>query len=229
MNVFCCPSIINDRPQDLAGLETSHRSSQSPCETCQVSRSQYGHYYHLYNRGNTGENLFREERNYAYFLKWYTHHIFPITDTYAYCLMKNHFHFLIRVKDVAERGQATKKLQPSQAFSNFFNAYTKSMNKAYGRTGSLFEKPFERIEVASERYAMQLVVSIHINPQKHGFVPDFRLWPWSSYHALRGQQVTKLARESVIAWFGNQEQFDFAHQAIQGDCRMATVLSEQIR
>jgi putative transposase len=58
-----------------------------------------GVFYHIYNRGNNRENIFREERNYAYFLQLYTRHIAPIAETYAYCLLKNHFHLLIRVKD----------------------------------------------------------------------------------------------------------------------------------
>ncbi len=60
---------------------------------------QPGKYYHVYNRGNNRENIFVEERNYVYFLKLYAHHIQPIAETLAYCLLKNHFHFSIRVKD----------------------------------------------------------------------------------------------------------------------------------
>jgi len=44
----------------------------------------------IYNRGNNRENLFIEERNYHYFFKLYTHYIYPIADTYAYCPMRNH-------------------------------------------------------------------------------------------------------------------------------------------
>jgi hypothetical protein len=33
-----------------------------------------GKYYHIYNRGNNRENIFNEERNYAYFLKLYAFH-----------------------------------------------------------------------------------------------------------------------------------------------------------
>ena len=54
---------------------------------------EYGQYYHIYNRGNNGENLFFEERNYPYFLKLYAHHILPVADTYAYCLLRNHFQY----------------------------------------------------------------------------------------------------------------------------------------
>ena len=60
---------------------------------------QPGEYYHIYNRGNNGETLFREQRNYPYFLKLYTKYIEPVAETYAYCLLKNHFHFLVRIKN----------------------------------------------------------------------------------------------------------------------------------
>jgi hypothetical protein len=53
----------------------------------------------IYNRGNNGENLFREQRNYPYFLKLYAKHIEPIAETYAYCLLRNHFHLLVKIKD----------------------------------------------------------------------------------------------------------------------------------
>jgi hypothetical protein len=58
----------------------------------------YGEYYHIYNRGNNRENVFIEERNYPYFLKLYAKHVEPIADTYAYCLLRNHFHVLVRIK-----------------------------------------------------------------------------------------------------------------------------------
>ena len=73
-------------------------------------------YYHIYTRGNNRADLFREERNYRYFLSLYHRHIAPVAETYAYCLLRNHFHLLIRTRD------STPKT-PSQAFSNLFNAY----------------------------------------------------------------------------------------------------------
>jgi len=51
----------------------------------------YGSFYHIYNRGNNRENIFREERNYIYFLKLYTKYIIPVADTFAYCLLKTIF------------------------------------------------------------------------------------------------------------------------------------------
>ncbi len=58
-----------------------------------------GNFYHIYNRGNNRENLFIQERNYGYFMKLWGKYISPVADTYAYCLLRNHFHAAVRVKD----------------------------------------------------------------------------------------------------------------------------------
>ena len=58
-----------------------------------------GVYYHIYNRGTNRENVFIEERNYAYFLQLYIKHIEPVAETYAYCLLRNHFHVFARIRD----------------------------------------------------------------------------------------------------------------------------------
>lgn len=56
-------------------------------------------FYHIYNHANGTENLFRSDENYRYFLQRYYHFIPNVADTYAYCLMPNHVHFLIKVKN----------------------------------------------------------------------------------------------------------------------------------
>lgn len=53
----------------------------------------FDQFYHIYNRGNNRENIFFEERNYRYFMELYAHHVAPVVETYAYCLLHNHFHF----------------------------------------------------------------------------------------------------------------------------------------
>ena len=55
--------------------------------------------YHIVNHANGKENLFQEEENYHYFLKKYSEKLSPILDFIAYCLMPNHFHLLIRIKE----------------------------------------------------------------------------------------------------------------------------------
>jgi len=164
---------------------------------------QPGRFYHIYNRGNNGENLFLEDRNYRYFLQLYIQHVHPVVETYAYCLLRNHFHLLVRIKDLT----GLEPKPPHQYFSNFFNAYTKSINKAYGRTGSLFERPFRRIEVMGAAYFRNVVAYIHRNPQHHGFVDDFREWPFSSYDVVLSEHATRLQRDVVLEWFGGPQEF----------------------
>jgi putative transposase len=132
-------------------------------------------------------------------------------------LLRNHFHFLVRVKAVEELDPRSQNLpcpsrKPSQYFSNLFNAYAKAINKAYQRTGALFQRPFGRIEVTTDAYLAQLVIYIHQNPQKHGFVDDFRTWPYSSYQTLLSSQPTRLQRDDVLAWFQGEHHFEDAHR-----------------
>jgi hypothetical protein len=180
---------------------------------------QPGRYYHIYNRGNNRGNLFLEERNYHHFLKLYARYVAPVADTYAYCLLKNHFHVLVRIKAVVEQDQPGKTLNPSQQFGNLFNAYR--------RTGSLFEHPFERIEVTSEQYLLRLITYFHHNPQTHGLIADFRDWPYSSYHALCDTRPTRLCRAEVLAWFGGPAQHAAAHGYSGDDPRFAALRSEE--
>lgn len=197
-----------------------------------------GMYYHIYNRGNNHENLFIEKRNYSYFLSLYTKHIEPIADTYAYCLLRNHFHFSVRIKTeeeyqasqvfkTCEASSKKKKFNPSQSFSNLFNAYAKAINKGYGRTGSLFEERFGRIPVTNDSYFTTLIFYIHYNPQKHGFVDDFRDWEWSSYYALVGAGETKLKRIEVLNMFGGIKGFEEFHQGKVDEKKLAALIDDE--
>lgn len=182
---------------------------------------EYGQYYHIYNRSNNGKTLFCEERNYPYFLGLHAKYIEPIAETYAYCLMSNRFHLLVRIKTVEELAEAADQTgpvsetgpvfrakDPRRQFNNLFIAYAKAINKAYQRTGALFERPFKRKLVTNDRYFTALVAYVHRNPQKHGFVTDFRAWPHSSYRALVSDRPTRLQREAVLEWFGGRTGFE---------------------
>jgi len=149
-------------------------------------------YYHIYNHGNGDDNIFREVRNYDFFMQKYKKHVDPIADTYAWCLLPNHFHMLVKIKSDEEIGQALPKFAAleeqkrenfiSKQFANFFSSYTQSFNKVYKRRGSLFLKNFKRVEIDTSVYLFNLILYIHLNPSKHGFKTDSTHWPWSSFH-----------------------------------------------
>lgn len=154
--------------------------------------------YHIYNRGINSQNIFFSSENKRYFLYLFNKHLSDKVDLLAYCLMDNHFHFVIRV--IAESKEAT------QSMSNFLNAYVKAFNKMYGRTGSLFEKHFKRIRVNDEIYLKNLIIYIHQNPT------DFEHYSFSSYQRMVNHDKTLEQVSEIIALFGGIDNFILNHK-----------------
>jgi REP element-mobilizing transposase RayT len=176
-------------------------------------------YYHIYNHSNGSDNLFRSEENYIYFLKKYAKYFNPVADTYCYCLLPNHFHFLIKIKSELEivdffKGKKSKDISDllSQQFGNFFNSYAKSINNTYGRMGSLFNGSFKRKSVESETYFRNLIHYIHYNPVYHNFVKSIDDWPYSSYTSILSIKDSALKREEVLGYFNGLNTFKSFHK-----------------
>ena len=172
----------------------------------------YGQFYHIYNHAVGDLDLFCNEKNYKYFLRLYDKYISPIAETYAWVLMKNHFHLLVRIRvdNVSKNLTGLKPLH--QHFSNLFNAYTKAYNKYNEISGALFERPYKRKLIDNEEYLRQVVVYIHNNPVYHGFCRHPSEYPWSSYHTCTSGKPTKLMRDSVLSWFDGQKNFIKVHE-----------------
>src|SRR5690606_5544701 len=166
-------------------------------------------FYHIFNRGNNREDIFIEERNYHYFLKLIENHITPVAYIYSYCLLKNHFHLLIQTRENIEDQLI------SRAFSNLFNAYSKAINKAYQRRGSLFQDRFKRIEIKDEHYIKTLILYIHLNPLNHGIVKDFTTYNHSSFTSLASGNISFLKSEDIYNLFGGRENFIITHHQRQ--------------
>jgi len=170
---------------------------------------EYGKIYHIYNRGINKADVFFETKNYEYFLNLYTKHIDPIADTYAWCLMKNHFHLLVKIKD---ESQINETRNPYQYFSNLFNAYAKGINKTYDRTGSLFQKKFKRKLVDNEAYLKNLILYIHNNPVNHGICSQAMDYAWSSYLTSVSNKTSYLKKAEVIDLFEDEANFKNSHK-----------------
>jgi REP element-mobilizing transposase RayT len=176
----------------------------------------------VYNRGINGCDIFREDENYSYFLSLYDTHISKIAETYAWVLMPNHFHFLVRVKEDLTGFDADKDLTgfqnlsglkpPHQYFSNLFNAYSKAFNKRFNRHGSLFERPFKRKKIDNMNYLRQVIIYIHQNPVHHHFCDHALEYPWSSYLSCISLKPSKLQRKMVIGWFDDEANFKYLHK-----------------
>lgn len=186
-------------------------------------------FYHIYNRGINGENIFKSDRNYLFFLNKISEFLVPVCDVYAYCLMPNHFHFLVKIKSDVEleslvkvsnldkasgRGLHSPQNIFSKQFSRIFNSYSQAFNKENNRHGSLIESPFKRKLITSEEYLINTIIYIHQNPQNHSVMDDFSLYNYSSYQSILSKSKTLLKRNEVIELFDNRENFIMSHQKI---------------
>ncbi len=179
-----------------------------------------GQYFHIYNRGVNGEDIFKEQRNYYYFLQQYIAYCSDVFETFAYALLKNYFHLLVYVKENVQvpkhNKQGMVQLNASKQLSHLFNSYAQSVNKVYSRTGPLFESPFERKLVANDDYITSSIYYCHYNAQLHDFVKDYKDWEFSSYDAILNNNNTFLVAQKVLDWFGGTAAFEKAHAGRYG-------------
>ena len=193
--------------------------------------------YHIYNRANGSERLFVSDENYLFFLRQYLKYIVPIIETWCYCLMPNHFHFLLKIRSEEEiekiiedwRYKSSITLQGfetleglakqeaiskflTQQFSHLFNAYAQSFNKEHSRRGSLFMHPYKRKQVTDVKYLIKLIHYIHYNPVEAGLSGKPEDWKFSSYQAIISDKPTMINRKEVITFFDDRENFMHCHQ-----------------
>ncbi len=195
---------------------------------CRVQPLEPDCYYHIYNRGINGTNIFKNDDNYSYFLRQFSKYVIEVADVFAYCLMPNHFHFLLKIKSedslacfisknikrssVSKEGLHAPQNITSKQLSKFISSYTQAFNKVNNRHGALLESPFKRIKIDSEEYLKRLIVYIHQNPIDLDI--DFRKFKYSSYQSILSNGKTNLMRDEALAYFGGYENFIFSHNKV---------------
>ncbi|HMD13835.1 MAG TPA: transposase [Bacteroidota bacterium] len=130
-------------------------------------------YYHIYNRGCNRELIFRSDENYRFLLrKMRKYFIGGELSVIAYCLMPNHYHFLLRQNSSISAGRIIQSI---------FNGYTKAFNQMWKRSGTLFEGPFKVKWIKEFGYLIHLSRYIHRNPLDAGLVDTIETWQYSNY------------------------------------------------
>lgn len=182
-------------------------------------------FYHIYNRGNNGEKLFLNDSDYKEFLSKYDHYLGEFCVTYSYCLLPDHFHFLVRINDSTD--PSYPKIV-SNRFRIFFQQYAQYFNRAYGRRGSLFTKYFRRIVVDTDDYLRRLVFYIHHNPQKHQYIDIFQDYKYSSYNAFCSEKPSKLKRNEVLSWYNDDlDEFIEFHDVLKEEWIIKHLILEE--
>lgn len=181
-----------------------------PARTIPLVNDQF---YHIYNRGVEKRRIFENRRTYTRFLKTLNYYqlegpkpkfsnfikykLFEpdpnkkIVDIICYCLMPNHFHFLI--KQLREGGV-------SEFISKLINSYTKYYNIKFDRVGPLLQGPFKAVLIESDEQLVHISRYIHLNPISSFLVKKPEDYEWSSYNEyLDGKGIC--AKEEILNFF----------------------------
>lgn len=189
--------------------------------------------YHVFNRGIAKEPIFFNKRDYLRFIEVINFYRFSSPEMrfsyynrleysskknflddleskgeqqvniYSYCLMPNHFHFVLR--EITEDGI-------KNFAGNLQNSYAKYFNTKMKRTGSLFQEMFKAVRIESDEQLLHTVRYVHLNPLTSYLVKDFNQlvkYPWSSLNDyLTEINSTPFLDTSFInAFYKSNEQF----------------------
>lgn len=196
--------------------------------------------YHIYHQADGNNDLFYSKENYYYFLKQYAELLAPVMETYAYCLMPKHFHWLIKIKSEKEifdflrtNGKIIDDIgfnefkhllveiphHPGNIFGihlskqlkTFFSAYMQALNKQFNRKSNLYSHHFYRQVIDETRDAKEKIMYIHCNPVYHKLTDTMEGWKFSSYTAHLSDKPSMIKRDWVINLFDTKENFIVCH------------------
>jgi len=162
--------------------------------------------YHIYNQGNNREKIFHKAEDYLTFLTIVRKTVFQNSSILAWCLMPNHFHFLIYATEHSAKSKIIGNIvscELSNAFRLLQSEYAQFINKKYNRSGSLFRQKAQAKSTAegSNHYHDIAFNYIHQNPLKAGIVNSLGDWPYSSYQDYLGKRNGNLCDKLMAEKF----------------------------
>jgi REP element-mobilizing transposase RayT len=167
------------------------------------------YYYHIFNRGINRQPIYTCKEHYQKFLELCSKYIPDYADILAYCLIPNHFHFLVYIHP---DGVGVPRRGVSNPFGCLFNAYAQWFNKETNRTGGLFQRPFKRIKIQDQEYLRQVLYYIHRNPMHHGLADNPEEYNYSSYKTLAYKTPSFVEHDHVLQWFDGPSHFADYHR-----------------
>lgn len=168
----------------MSHVERDYSKYGAPFET--------SHFYHLYNKAVRNDKLFYDEENYRYFLNKFHLYTKIVLSVYSFCLLNNHFHFLIKIDENINSGTVSEQLR------KFFISYSKSFNKQQNRKGTLFEKHLKRVRINSEEQLLWTIYYIHRNPVHHRITLNYERFRWSSYPVILSEKRNKFEEKKGL-------------------------------
>ena len=178
-----------------------------------------GEYYHIFNRGVAKMQIFNNFRDFNRFIKTMIYYSIEgpkpkfsmfmptttklnasnkIVDIVCYCLMPNHFHFLLRQR---------RKNGISEFVSKLSNSYTKYFNIKNRRVGPLLQGDFKAVHIESNGQLIHLSRYIHLNPLVGYVTKDLDIYRWSSYHEYLNNESEICDNKIVLDQFKSPEEY----------------------
>ena len=141
-------------------------------------RIQYpGASYHIMSRGNDGNTIFQNTKDYNIFLETFADVLQDYNwICYAYCLMPNHYHLLVKTPDP----------NLSMGMRQLNGKYTQKFNIKNKKNGHLFQGRYKSLLIDMDSYQHEVIRYIALNPVRAKLVKDPSDWLWSSHRAMAG-------------------------------------------
>ena len=176
--------------------------------------------YHAYNQGNNHERLFFINDHYLHFLSLFKGYVLPSCEVLAWCLMPNHFHFMLYADERCSilKQQGNLLLDPvTNGFRKLLSTYSHQFNNKNDRSGALF-RPKTKAKCLNEEakissssfsdYYSNCFNYIHNNPVKDGLVKHASDWKWSSYNFYCGKEKENFCNKALATKFGLYDNLD---------------------
>ena len=179
------------------------------------------HYYHIFNRGCNREPIFFVKKNYLYLLRRLKTTVTKYgVSIIAYCLMPNHYHFLVH--------QLTER-PLSDWLKAVFIGYTQAVNKQQNRQGTLFEGRARHRVIEKDVYLDHLICYIHLNPVEAGLVRKSEHWQYSNFLECTGQRDgTLYDRQFMIDHFGSMAAYRLFYQEYSQNSTLNEAMDEYL-
>ena len=167
--------------------------------------------YHIYNQGNNRQTIFFNRQDYLIFMNLYKKLIHPNTDTIAWCLMPNHFHFMIKTDDRCSTilKQGGIFIDPvTNGFRKLLSSYARIFNNQNQQTGSIFRQKTKSkclndiiIKPGSEYQIQDYFINcfhyIHQNPLVAKLATRMENWEFSSFRYYAGLRDVSLSNKGL--------------------------------
>lgn len=167
-----------------------------------------GEIYHVYNRGNNKQKIFFSEENYRFFIRKVRDQLKPVSDILCWCLMPNHFHFVIHANELSckERiGFGMKSMQELPfRIGKLLSSYSRAINNQNGTSGSLFQQKTKSKILTNKKlnldnhYLLNVIHYCHQNPWRARLVNKIEEWPFSSFPDYCGLRDDDLCNRQLF-------------------------------